>query len=353
MNDLFDPTGYTRVSDDGASEGIIVKKQTGGYLVQTAHGVLPCELAGCMWNDSTSPAPNRRLHRKLQPGHPAQPTLPAAEGGAPVVGDRVRWRPRPEGGGIIFERLPRTSRLARRAAAASASRHAAEQVIAANVDQVVAVFAAALPAPKWNLLDRYLAAAESSELPAIICITKADLDPGEPQLEAELELYRRIGYRVVVTSAVAGTGLDDLRSALIGRLSVLLGKSGVGKTSLLNALQPGLGLRVNAVSAATKKGRHTTTALEMFTLEGGGALIDTPGMREFGLWDIHGEELAALFPEMRPFIGKCRFGLDCRHDEEPGCAVRRAVMDGLISPRRYHSCLRLAAELGGSDGHLD
>ena len=115
---------------------------------------------------------------------------------------------------------------------------------------------------------------------------------------------------------------------------------------LLNALQPGLGLRVNAVSQATGKGRHTTTSVEMFALESGGAIVDTPGVREFGLWDVDADELALLFPEMRPLVGRCRFGLDCRHDDEPGCAVRKAVMTGQISPRRYQSYLRLQAEVG-------
>jgi ribosome biogenesis GTPase len=118
----------------------------------------------------------------------------------------------------------------------------------------------------------------------------------------------------------------------------------VGKSSLLNALEPGLGLRVSAVSEYTGKGRHTTTHLEMFMLEYGGAIIDTPGVREFGLWDVAEDDLALFYPEMRPYVGRCRFGLDCRHDEEPGCAIRKAVMDGQISPRRYQSYLRLQVE---------
>lgn len=329
----------------GAPEGMIVKKQAGGYLVQTATELIQCELAGRMWKEPERERAGRRRPSKIDPDD--------ADGDAPVVGDRVRWKPRPGGGGVIIERLPRRSRLARRAASGSERRHAAEQVIAANVDQIVAVLAAALPAPKWNLLDRYLAAAESSDLPALVCITKSDLDPDGDGLEAEMQVYRRIGYEVLITSAVSGEGIAALRSALAGRLSVLVGKSGVGKTSLLNALQPGLGGRVSAVSAATGKGRHTTTALEMFALEGGGALIDTPGMREFGLWGVSGEELIELFPEMRPLVGSCRFGLDCRHDEEPGCAVRRAVTGGAVSPRRYQSYLRLAEEMRGSNGRPD
>jgi ribosome biogenesis GTPase len=145
---------------------------------------------------------------------------------------------------------------------------------------------------------------------------------------------------------VTGEGIEELKSALQGRMSVLVGKSGVGKTSLLNALQPGLGLRVKKVSSGELgKGRHTTSHYEMFNLDFGGLLLDTPGMREFGLWDIHADELAALFPEMAGYVGQCKFGLSCHHDREPGCAVRQAVMAGNISPYRYQSYMHLREEL--------
>ena len=148
---------------------------------------------------------------------------------------------------------------------------------------------------------------------------------------------------MILTSAVTGEGLTRLEWALRGKVSVLVGKSGVGKTSLLNALQPGLGLRVGQVSRESGKGRHTTAHLEMFPLAIGGAVIDTPGMREFGLWVVDGDDLALRFPEMRPYVGRCKFGLDCQHDEEPGCALRKAVMAGEVSPRRYRSYMRLKA----------
>jgi ribosome biogenesis GTPase len=140
--------------------------------------------------------------------------------------------------------------------------------------------------------------------------------------------------------------MNELKSALQGKTSVLVGKSGVGKTSLLNAIQPGLGLRVKAVSSGEiGKGRHTTTHYEMFELEFGGRLVDTPGMREFGLWDIQADELASFFPEMRAYVGQCKFGLSCSHDREPGCAIRKAVMAGTISPYRYQGYMRLREEL--------
>jgi ribosome biogenesis GTPase len=143
-----------------------------------------------------------------------------------------------------------------------------------------------------------------------------------------------------------GEGFDELKQALHGRMSVLIGKSGVGKTSLMNALQPELGLCVKAVSAGyIGKGRHTTSHLQMFELDFGGRLVDTPGMREFGLPNIADEELASFFPELAPFIGQCRFGLSCQHDREPGCAIRKAVMAEQVSPYRYQSYLNLRGEL--------
>jgi ribosome biogenesis GTPase len=194
------------------------------------------------------------------------------------------------------------------------------------------------------LLDRYLVSAEAAGLSSLICITKLDLGRTEDGLLETAAEYRRIGYTVLLTSSVTGEGLAELRHAIQGKVSVLVGKSGVGKTSLLNAIQPGLGLRVREVGRNTK-GRHTTSHLEMFALDSGGALVDTPGIREFGLWDIYADELAEMFPEMRPLVGQCKFGLDCRHDEEPGCAIRKAVMAGEISPQRYKSYQRLAGEL--------
>ena len=181
-----------------------------------------------------------------------------------------------------------------------------------------------------------------------IAITKMDLvrnTPAEAELLDAVERYRQIGYPVTLTSAQEDLGLEELRKILTGKTSVLVGKSGVGKTSLLNAIEPGLGLRVHAVNETTGKGRHTTTHLEMFPLAAGGAIIDTPGVREFGLIGLTSEDVAGCFPEMRPLLGQCQFGHSCRHEDEPGCAIRQAVMEGAISPYRYKSYLRLKVDL--------
>jgi ribosome biogenesis GTPase len=275
-----------------------------------------------------------------------------------AVGDQVRFIDAQDGSGLIVEVLPRRSKLTRRTAAPMPTAHTFEQVIVANVDQVTPVFAAANPTPKWNMLDRYLVSAESLDLPSLICINKVDLAQDEygtidEELSQVVAEYRQIGYPVVLVSAVTGQGLDELKRALQGRVSAFVGKSGVGKTSLLNALQPGLGLRIKEVSQATGKGKHATTRLEMFRLEFGDpedataastAIVDTPGVREFGLWELDEDDLALFFPEMRPYVGRCKFGLDCRHDNEPGCAIRKAVLAGKISPRRYKSYQQLRAE---------
>lgn len=301
--------------------GVVIRKTNNVCLIETLNGTLTCGLTG-------------RLKHE-------------AHAGPLAIGDVVRWIASGPGAGQIVEVLPRRNQLARRSAVPMPSAHAHEQIIAANVDQIVAVFAAAKPRPAWNLLDRYLVSAEAADIPALICLTKLDLVEGEPEgeeIRAVLAEYQAIGYAGVLTSTVTGEGLSELSTALRDRLSVFVGKSGVGKTSLLNALDPGLGLRVQETSRSTGKGRHTTTHFEMFALAAGGSIIDTPGIREFGLWDVAQDDLAWCFPEMRPFVGTCKFGLDCEHDQEPGCAIRTAVSVGTISPYRYQSYLKLKRE---------
>lgn len=329
--------------------GVVYKKTAETYEVKSGQRTIICRLSSRLRENmqaALAPHSRRREHGTRN----RKPALSQGEtGDVVVVGDHVRFVDTPEGSGMIVEVLPRQNKLSRRSAVPMPGAHAAEQIIAANLDQVIPIFAIAKPMPKWNMLDRYLVTAEAHNLPALICITKLDLAKEasgamDSELSEVVEDYRRIGYPVILVSAHTGEGIDTLKAALRGRISIFLGKSGVGKTSLLNALQPGLGLRVNEVSQVTRKGMHTTTHHEMFPLDIGGSVVDTPGVREFGLWDIQSEDLALYFPEMRPYVGKCRFGRDCQHDEEPGCAVRKAVMAGAISPRRYQSYMRLLSD---------
>jgi ribosome biogenesis GTPase / thiamine phosphate phosphatase len=325
-------------------QGIVVKKNIGSYHVRSNGQVLICAISPRLRKQlvypSADPTSLRHIVRDVRIIDRVDPV---------AVGDVVRFVDMHDGRGQIIEVLPRRNRLARRDP--YPGMHKFEQVVVSNVDYVIPVFAAACPTPKWGLLDRYLTSAESLNIPALVVITKLDLirDTSrglEHELQSGIDVYRRIGYPILLTSSISGEGLGELRQVLRGRVSAFVGKSGVGKTALLNALEPDLGLRVGAVGTGeVGKGKHTTSAAEMVTTAFGADIVDTPGMREFGLYDMEPDDLAQFFPEMRPFIGRCKFGLGCSHYEEPGCAIRKAVMDKKISANRYKSYLRLKEEL--------
>ena len=212
----------------------------------------------------------------------------------------------------------------------------------ANPDQVTLVFSCANPSPRLRMLDRLLVGAELQDIPVVICANKLDLV--EARCAHELfGIYEDIGYCVVYTSAVAGQGVERLRGVLQGKVSALVGPSGAGKTSLLNAIQPGLGLRVGEVSQLTRKGRHTTVVPQLFPLEAGGWVADTPGVRALALFDVDPEDLDAYFPDVAPLVPHCQFS-DCAHTAEPGCAVIQAVEDGQVNRHRYESYVRLREE---------
>jgi ribosome biogenesis GTPase len=221
-----------------------------------------------------------------------------------------------------------------------------EQVLVANVDQVVFVLSLVEPELKPHLIDRYLASAEQGGIRPILCLNKADLiDPRDYQ--PLLGLYNQLGVTAFLTSAAGNTGIDRLRQRLRGRETVFSGQSGVGKSSLLNAIQPDLALRVREVSEGTRKGRHTTTAADLIRLDFGGWVVDTPGVRQFQLWDLLPEEIEGFFPEFRPFVPLCVYP-DCTHTHEDRCAVKRAAARRQINLSRYTSYLGMFAGEGAS-----
>jgi ribosome biogenesis GTPase len=251
-----------------------------------------------------------------------------------ATGDRVWFRPALNDEGLIERVEPRHGLLTR----ASRGR---EHVLVANVDQVVIVMSLVEPDLKPHLVDRYLVSAEQGSIAPIICLNKADLvDPAPYQ--PFVGYYSQLGIPTFLTSATTGLGVGRLRAYLVGRQTVFAGQSGVGKSSLLNAIQPGLGLLVREVSEATQKGRHTTTTAQLLRLDFGGWVVDTPGIRQFRLWDTLPEEVEGFFPEFRPYVPFCAYP-DCTHTHEDRCAIKRAVLRRQISPRRYTSYLGLIA----------
>ena len=263
-----------------------------------------------------------------------------------VVGDVVELHLETAESGAITGIRERKSVLARRAAGTGAAR---AQPIAANVDQVLVVTAARDPEPAPRMIDRFFVIAEANELPAFLVVNKIELDrEAGPALAAR---YAAAGYPVLLTSVKAPEGLEALAASLTGRETVLAGQSGVGKSSLLNALEPGLKLRIGAISQKWRTGRHTTTAAELVPLAAGGYVVDTPGMREVGAWGIEPADLDACFPEFRPFLGTCRFD-DCRHLNEPACAVRAEAgrafpTDRLVSYERLYEELNVPSWSSG------
>jgi ribosome biogenesis GTPase len=294
--------------------GTVLRAQSGFFWVQTDAGVLECRLRG-------------RLKKERQAADIA------------VIGDEVEvTRVSPREGAIegVAERRTRFSR--RQPGSRGVWK---EDVMVANLDQVLIVFSCARPQPHARMIDRFLVIAESNEVAPVIVANKIDL-VGEEEARRTFAVYERVGYPVHYVSARAGMGLDALHQRLAGRISVFTGPSGVGKSSLLNAIQPGLNIATGDVSALLNKGRHTTTVAQLheLALPGGGYVADTPGIRELGLWQIPDEELAWCFPELRPHLGNCDFS-NCTHTQEPGCAIIAAVERGEVAPERYDSYLRL------------
>ncbi|HEX6573602.1 MAG TPA: ribosome small subunit-dependent GTPase A [Gemmatimonadaceae bacterium] len=261
-----------------------------------------------------------------------------------TVGDEVILEPGSHADTwAIGEIHPRRSQLARRMPGGGHG----ERIVAANVDQVIIVFAAAKPEPHVRMLDRFLVIAEGNSLDARIVINKTDLvDEGESR--EKFRDYERAGYPLHFTSVKKQIGLSELHDALAGRTSVLSGPSGVGKSSLLNGMYPGLNLRVGEISESVNKGRHTTVGALLHPLPDSGYVVDTPGLREVGMWGMPSEHLDLCFPEFRQLVDECRFS-DCTHRTEPDCGVRSAVESGSVSSERYESYVKLREELEDSE----
>jgi ribosome biogenesis GTPase / thiamine phosphate phosphatase len=308
------------------AEGLIVDGSRGLYAVETPDGILRCTIRG-------------RLRKELEYGSRGGAgrqvkRVTVREHDPVAIGDRVRVLPTGGESGVIEQVVARAGgAFTRRDPNAGAGNLALTTV--AGLDQLIAVFAAREPAPHLRLLDRLLVLAESQDIAAVICLNKVDQQPEDWLLE-RLEVYRAMGYPIVMTSAATGEGISELRGRLAGRTSAFAGPSGVGKSSLLNAVQPGLALRVSAIGETTHKGRHTTTGTRLVPLDGGGYIADTAGIRALALRAASLRHLDTCFREFAPYLGQCRLS-DCTHLHEPDCAIRAAVADGTLDSERYES----------------
>ncbi len=297
--------------------GLVLRSQSGFYAVETAQGEYLARLRG-----------------RLKQGRPT--------GDIVAIGDRVEISVEEGAEPMIESVAPRERALVRKDPRPNGEY---EQVLIANPNQALFIFACADPAPRLRMLNRFLIIAEAQEIPAHIVASKVDL-VGIEQAQAIFGHYAELGYPVHYTSVEQGLGIQELHNLLGGKISVLAGPSGTGKSSLMNAVQSGLDLRVGNVQQSSGKGRHTTAERLMYKLDGGGYVADTPGIKALALWDIQPEELDGYFPEIKPLIHQCKYR-GCRHLEEPDCAVKAAVEAGSVHPERYESYRAL--RLGSSE----
>jgi ribosome biogenesis GTPase len=321
----------------------------GIYDVHTEVGVLRCTLRGKL-KKAFAQAQSAKSVSKSRPRYDRMLALPKSEriehrdssvNALPVrlsVGDFVKLHRLDGKTGLIDEILPRQSALTRKDAG-STEKKPVQQTMLANLDQVALVFATAQPQPHFAMLDRYLAICEDARIRPIICLNKVDL-PRETYVDEAAALYAGLGYTIAWTSYKTGKGVDELRQLLKDHTTLFTGPSGVGKSSLVNSIEPGMALKTGLISEATGKGKHTTTGSQLYPLSGGGWLADSAGIRALAAYDIAPEELADCFVEFRPYLGECLYS-DCLHVEEEGCAIRQAVEDGVIDEMRYRSYVRI------------
>lgn len=338
------------IDDPEILTGVVLNGAHGIYDVHTDNGVLRCTLRGKL-KKTFAQAQSTRSFSKARPRGDKLLALPKSQRTAqreqreteflPVrltVGDYVKLRQLDERNGMIEEILPRQSELSRKDVGSTAKR-AVQQTLLANLNQVALVFATAQPDPHFGMLDRYLAICESADVQPLICLNKADLSH-EPYVDDAAALYARLGYTVIWMSAVTGQGIDELRAHLKEHTTLFSGPSGVGKSSLVNAIEPGMAIKTGFISEATGKGKHTTTGSQLYPLSGGGWLADSAGIRALAAWNIAPEDLAECFVEFRPYLGECLYS-NCQHLEEEGCAIRQAVADGVVDAGRYRSYVRI------------
>lgn len=304
-------------------QGVVIEGTGGVWQVRTPDGEqLPAALAGRLKQEE-------RANLKL------------------AVGDHVTIEPEERGSGWrIIAIAQRRTVLARR----EPGGRRGERVLAANVDLALVVFSVAKPEPHVRMIDRFLVVCEANDLLPHLVLNKVDLAADPAAIDALARPYERAGYTVHRTSVSRGDGLDELRLVLRGKVTAVTGPSGVGKSSLLNTLHPGIALRTQEISESVNKGRHTTVGSKLIPLPDGddGYLVDTPGLREIGMWGLPSESLDQCFPEFRPYLGECRFQ-DCIHDVEPDCAVREALAAGTVDRGRYESYIKLLGELQQSE----
>lgn len=299
-------------------KGIVTRMQSGFFTVRTDNDTYTCQLRGRI-----------KQTKKMED--------------LVAIGDQVQISLLEDGTGVIEDIFERSKNLVRMAPTA---RGMYKQILVANVDITVFVFACADPAPSVRMLDRFLVIAEKQGVDALIVANKVDL-LGHDQAKDIFSIYTAIGYPVIYTSAKGGVGIEEFRRHLQGKISALAGPSGVGKSSLLNQLRPGLGLEVGALKTSSRKGKHTTTVRQLFPLDDESYVADLPGIRALSIWDVEPEELDGYFREFGPYVAECQFS-DCRHEGEPNCAVLQAVKNGQISEARYDSYLRLRKEIEGT-----
>jgi len=340
---FYSPGGKALINDPETLTGVVLNGAHGIYDVHTDNGILRCTLRGKL-KKAFAEAQSTKSMGKTRPRSDRRTKQVSDAALLPIrmtVGDYVKLRQLDANTGLIEEILPRQSALSRKDADVGAKRPT-EQTMLANLDQVVIVLATTQPEPHFGLLDRYLTICESAELRPLICLNKVDL-PYDKRVEEAATLYSLLGYNVIWTSIRTGEGIDRLRSLLKEHTSLFTGPSGVGKSSLVNAIEPGMAIRTGLVSNVTGKGKHTTTGSQLYPLSGGGWLADSAGIRALAAWNIPPEDLARCFVEFRPYLGECLYS-DCRHIDEEGCAIRQAVDDKFVDARRYSSYVRMVTE---------